>query len=180
MDWFSSDLHFGHQAMMDKRGFDSLDAMDKTIVKNWNDRVGRKDNGYLIGDISFARPGYTLDMLNEMNGTLYLIRGNHDKRMKDFVRQRFVSTFDYFELKKKECGLVVMCHYPFFVWNRSHYGTIHLHGHSHGSLPQLGKKLDVGVDAQGMAPISFEEVLERLQNVPVFYGDYHGRGSKEG
>ena len=31
--------------------------------------------------------------------------------------------------------LVVLCHYAMRVWDRSHYGSWHLYGHSHGNLP---------------------------------------------
>jgi len=42
--------------------------------------------------------------------------------------------------------LIVLCHYSLRVWDRSHYGSWHLYGHSHGNLPPLENSLDVGVD----------------------------------
>jgi len=58
---------------------------------------------------------------------------------------------------------IVMCHYPFAHWDREHYGSIHLHGHSHGKHVASGKILDVGVDCHNFYPISLEEVAEIME-----------------
>ena len=59
-----------------------------------------------------------------------------------------------------------MCHYPLLSWNGMWRGAVHLHGHQHNppcyneENRKIGlARLDVGVDAQNMAPISLEELL---------------------
>jgi calcineurin-like phosphoesterase family protein len=59
---------------------------------------------------------------------------------------------------------LVLCHYPLAVWNRRHYGSVHLHGHSHGALASIGMRLDVGVDAWDFRPCSLPEILARLNS----------------
>jgi calcineurin-like phosphoesterase family protein len=59
---------------------------------------------------------------------------------------------------------IVMCHYPFEVWDRKHYGAIHYHGHSHGELHKIDNRLDVGVDSAykllgSYRPFALEEAL---------------------
>jgi calcineurin-like phosphoesterase family protein len=48
------------------------------------------------------------------------------------------------------------------VWDESMNASWHLYGHVHGGLPehQTCLKMDVGVDACGMRPMSFGEVKE--------------------
>lgn len=58
-------------------------------------------------------------------------------------------------------------HYPMLSWPRSHYGSIQLHGHMHGSADDNMRNrqnnillYDVGVDANNFYPVSIEEILE--------------------
>jgi calcineurin-like phosphoesterase family protein len=62
------------------------------------------------------------------------------------------------------------------VWNKSHYGSIMLHGHSHGSLPGTNQSLDVGVDCWDYTPVTLEQIKRRLKSLPPFSPvDHHGR-----
>jgi hypothetical protein len=46
------------------------------------------------------------------------------------------------------------------TWNKSHRGSWHLYGHSHGTLPDdpHSMSFDVGVDCHNYRPLSFEQV----------------------
>jgi len=48
------------------------------------------------------------------------------------------------------------------VWDRSHHGSWHLFGHSHGHVTTVGRSLDVGVDAWDFHPVSLIEVTTAL------------------
>lgn len=65
--------------------------------------------------------------------------------------------------------LIILCHYPFLTWNKFHYGSWHLHGHCHGTLPDdpSALRLDVGVDCHNFLPINFDRVAE-LMSVKTF------------
>jgi len=60
---------------------------------------------------------------------------------------------------------VTMSHYAMVTWASSCYGSWHLHGHSHGRLPERPEKLmfDVGVDAWGYQPVPFEAVEAKMR-----------------
>jgi calcineurin-like phosphoesterase family protein len=58
--------------------------------------------------------------------------------------------------------VVVLSHFPLEVWDRKHYGSYHLHGHSHGNLPPRGRRMDVGVDCTDFRPINLIEAMERI------------------
>ena len=64
----------------------------------------------------------------------------------------------------------VLMHFPIASWENLGRGVIHLHGHVH--LPNhrrvgSGKVMDVGVDGNGLNPISLEEVLSIMEKQPI-------------
>ena len=49
-------------------------------------------------------------------------------------------------------------------WNAKFHGSIHLHGHTHGHMytePGVNR-LEVGVDVNDYYPVSFDEIMEKL------------------
>lgn len=84
MIYFTSDLHLGHRGIisMQQRPFESVEAMNKTILMNFNAVVNKDDTVYILGDICHHM---NVDAANEiiadMNGKKYLITGKHDKNM---------------------------------------------------------------------------------------------------
>ncbi len=170
--FFSADHHFGHRAIIEYAGrpFSSVEEMNETMIGTWNARVGKRDEVYYLGDISLCRTAPTYEILQRLNGRIYLVRGNHDKSLKGAVLDRFVWVKNYYELRYEGAGIrvkgadatkIVLFHYPQEVWNKSHFGSWCLHGHCHGSLVTKRniRRLDVGVDTRDdYAPYSLEEV----------------------
>ncbi|KKN06328.1 hypothetical protein LCGC14_1078240 [marine sediment metagenome] len=133
--WFSSDHHFNHDAIRrySERPFATVEEMDVEMMSRWNAAVAPNDLVYYLGDLAFAPKDATRALLNQMHGRIYYVRGNHDRQMKGPSWDRFEWIKDYFDLKVDEQH-IVLCHYAFETWNRSHHGSWHLHGHSHGSF----------------------------------------------
>jgi calcineurin-like phosphoesterase family protein len=52
------------------------------------------------------------------------------------------------------------------TWEKSHYNSWHLFGHSHGKLPSFGKSFDIGVDTNDFYPYSFDEVKKIMDKLP--------------
>lgn len=170
--YFISDPHFGHKNIIKyaNRPFESVDNMNETIIKNWNNLIKPNDEVYILGDVSLTNQEETNKILNRLNGRLYLIKGNHEKSVMSSKenRDRFEWIKDYYELKYEYNGkrnMIVMCHYAMRVWNKSHHGSYHLYGHSHDSLEyeQWGKSMDVGIDSAARVlgeyrPFTFDEV----------------------
>lgn len=181
--WFTSDTHFGHFNIMRycNRPFSDVHEMDEAFIKNWNDRVKSSDMVYHLGDFAFCRdPRAVQERRDRLNGQIQLIWGNHDKGA---VRQTraFIWQGPYKEIKVGEQSIVLL-HYAMRIWNKAHYGSWHLYGHSHNTLPDNPNSLsfDVGVDAQNYASISFEEVRERMSRKKFVPIDSHvGRKKAE-
>ena len=165
MIYFTADLHFHHQNIIAhaKRPFSSVEEMDRVLAENWNRRVAPQDEVYILGDLTLEGAAQAAELLWQLNGQKYLVRGNHDRftGQADFPPEQLVWVRDYYELCQDHQRLI-LCHYPFLEWNHA----LHLHGHRHGR-PEDNEgnwaagvlRYDVGVDANGFAPVSLPEIL---------------------
>lgn len=161
--FFTSDTHFGHKKMAALRGFADVDEMNERMVEVWNSIVPRTGVVYHMGDVSFMSKAKTQALLYRLNGSICLVRGNHDGDSTTKTT-RFMWVRDYYELKVEDTDVrIIMCHYAFRVWNMSHYGTWNLHGHSHGNLPPIGGQMDVGVDTNRLSPYTYAAVAANMR-----------------
>ena len=168
--WFTADHHFGHANVIryDERPYGSVQEMDEDLITRWNETVAPKDVVYHLGDIFlYNKVSDARAVRARLNGTIRLIHGNHDS-VADSMKEGFDWIKDYYELKVPDPDahggkqLVVLCHYAFRVWNRSHHGSYHLYGHSHGSLPDdpHARSFDAGCMLHDYRPISYARVKE--------------------
>ncbi len=185
--YFTSDTHWFHANVIkySRRPFASVEDMNEALIDNWNKTVGPQDTVWHLGDFSFGTPTQTAVLLRRLNGHKHLVLGNHDQGIvhysSKFLRAGlFESIQPYKELKLDP--LICLFHYGARVWNKSHYGSILLYGHSHGSLPPYGKSVDVGVDSQEISPeyrpYSLDEVLTYMKDRAFIQVDHHGSASE--
>ncbi len=191
--WFTSDSHFGHDRIIKycKRPFVNVTEMDKALIENWNAVVGPDDIVFHLGDFAWGGSEAWNNVLDRLNGHIYLVLGNHD--MKN-LRQGYISKFEAVAFQMYiyiDGRAVYLNHYPFLCYGGSYRGeqaVWQLFGHVH-SQPQhyniddindpevkeiLGKdtyrlqylmptQYDVGVDNNNYRPVSWEEVKEKIQ-----------------
>lgn len=181
--FFTSDLHVGHANILkySKRPFADLDEMHSELVRRWNSVVGPKDEVYVVGDFAYkCHPGTLRRFAESLNGTMYLVRGNHDKAsVSHFAWVKDLHTIHVQDGDRVQ--RIVLCHYAMRVWNTSHHGTWHLYGHSHGNLKDDPNSLsfDVGVDCWDYTPVSYEQVKARMATKTWKPIDHHGRDDHE-
>lgn len=155
----------------------AVKRMDDTIIKNINDRVGRKDRLYHCGDFAFAYDKVYLETCREYRDrincqNIFMIFGNHDKEILGKAGFIWATPAKVVEINGT---YIHLSHNPIFpgCWDRSHYGSWHLFGHVHGSLdghrigefksvPPWALMLDVGVDSHNFFPWHFEEIREHM------------------
>lgn len=180
--WFISDTHFFHKNIIDysNRPFSTVEEMNETIIKNWNDYVTPTDIVYHLGDFAMGTDfDSIISICGNLNGFIHLVPGNHDTNKKlDIYAKYFTIEPPLLHLRKPD---VVLCHYPLAVWNGNHYGFPHLHGHSHGTFFQEGKCLDVGVDVEPKyRPKHWDELKEQLNRIEYTQKDHHAEIIREG
>lgn len=168
MIYFISDLHFWHTNVINHAGrpFSSAEEMNQTLITNWNYRVRDTDEIFVLGDLTLKGASYANEILPQLHGRKYLIKGNHDRfaDQESFDKSLFIWIKDYHELKYQKERFILF-HYPIDRWNHFYHGSIHLHGHSHNfsdynvrNVENGLRRIDVGVDANQMAPVSIEEI----------------------
>ena len=121
MRYYIADPHFFHGALntkMDRRGFESVEAMNDYMLRQWNRKVRKNDEVVILGDLSWGKAEETNELLERLNGRLYLIQGNHDRflKNKDYNAGRFVWIKPYEELQDNK-RKVILCHYPIMCYN---------------------------------------------------------------
>jgi calcineurin-like phosphoesterase family protein len=172
MIYFTADCHFNHKKIIElmHRPFSSIGEMNTTIINAWNKKVKKDDEIYVLGDFCWS-DGWHKDksLLDSLNGRKTLILGNHD-RFTNHAR-----TNSWFEIANyKEIFIdnyrVVLFHYPILEWNEAYKNSVHLHGHTHGTVnlreyqTRHGNKqcYDVGMDFNDFVPLSWEELKVKL------------------
>jgi len=161
MIWFTSDQHFNHENIIElcSRPFDKLETMNKTIIRNYNELVGKNDRVYFIGDIFWGNHENELrKILERLNGEKCLILGNHDK-LNPFLYEELGFKQVATSLKVEEFVLVhdpaksiVDRNIPFIC------------GHVHELFKVQKNVLNVSVDAWDFKPVSIEEARTHLFN----------------
>jgi calcineurin-like phosphoesterase family protein len=164
--FFTADTHLGHSAIIRfcSRPFLNVEEMNEIIIKNWNLKVKPQDRVYIIGDFAFGSREKILNYTQKLNGHKILIVGNHDNIGQP---KNYGFAEKYQLLTAKINGIyITMCHYAMRTWEKSHYDSWHIYGHSHGMLEAIGKSWDVGVDNNGFAPVEFEELKRIMDSQP--------------
>lgn len=159
--FFSADWHVGHHNVIkySNRPFSNVDDMNHALITNYNSMVS--DNDYFIhaGDFTLvAQAAYANDIIRQLNGQKLFLIGSHDYWMHGKGLQMWEGNI--------EGQYVVANHYPMYSWPRSHYGSLLLHGHHHGTFDAPCKALDIGVDTNNFFPYSFDKIIDLMKLKP--------------
>ncbi len=175
--WFTSDTHFYHDQdfLYGPRGYKSIEEMNEAAMECWNSVVKSGDIVYHLGDVLMNH--YDINIINRLNGTIFLVRGNHDTDNKlsaiaatgKLANTSCVPTSELIKFGKLS---LFICHYPVLTANfdDKHFSqhVINLHGHTH----QKGNWLfadnpfiyHVGLDSHDMKPVHIEEIIADIRN----------------
>jgi len=158
--FITSDTHFNHKNIIRycNRPFVCIEEMNAILIYNWNEVVGPEDTVYHLGDLFFGSRTKAEVILDQLNGSITLVLGNHDRHRKQlaFFKEMGIYTCKTFRMVLDGHELL-MVHEP---EGRAEKGSILLHGHTHCTMPRTAAGVDVGVDAWNYTPTTFEKVIE--------------------
>jgi len=164
MIYISADQHLNHKRILEysKRPFSSIEDHDETIIENINRVVKENDLFYILGDFSFYNAKGWRDKIKCRQ--VFLLRGDHDQE--NIPPYTFTNIFDLKQIKFPEYrGITqaVLCHWPFEIWPKKHYGSICLHGHTHlNHRFGIGRCLNVGCDQHNYSPITLHHAIDLI------------------
>lgn len=153
--WFISDNHFNHENIIKycNRPFENAKEMDEYMIKQWNSVVDKEDLVYHLGDFALGlKPDEYKELINKLNGNIILIRGNHERKGKEFLER-----VGFLEVHKKIIiGNYILSHRPQDE-NQIPEDFLNIHGHIHNNGYREGvdesKYINVSVEMHDYKPI---------------------------
>ncbi|MHA1408836.1 MAG: metallophosphoesterase [Candidatus Odinarchaeia archaeon] len=158
----TSDTHFNHKEIINlaNRPFTDVDDMNDTLIYKWNKTVSTNDIVFHLGDIAFNKKRIKADYwLNQLNGNIISIKGNHEKHNKCSSIQYLQSCI----IKFRSIDFFLV-HNPLNVpkyWANKWV----LHGHSHNNTPFLdveSKRINVSVENTNYKPIMLKTIVKYI------------------
>lgn len=163
-----SDLHFGHENIWKKfkmpdevtalRPFTSTVEMNETMIDNWNSVVGPKDLVLVLGDVAFSGVVYD-EVMPQLAGDKYLIRGNHDTLSETRYRchfKRILGSYDRHNF--------IYTHIPVHAQEVDRFEG-NIHGHLHASIvrdshgyPDI-RYFNASVERIGFTPMHIDTIM---------------------
>lgn len=161
-DWFIADTHFGDDRIRryENRPFTDVKQMEQVLIRNWNACVAPEDRVYVLGD--FGAEGQEAQVLSALNGTKYLVKGNHDTHSNEYYRAAgFQEVYDMPVIFN---GFWILSHDVLYVNTNMPYANLFGHVHNAPAVKHYSSQhYCVCVERIGYAPISFDEIKQKMQ-----------------
>jgi len=128
-------------------------AHNEWLIKEvFNKYVEKKDEVYILGDVSLGKRKDAEKFISRMNGNKHLIMGNHDKNIHNLGNFSEITQIKNFVFSRGGLNIhIVLCHFPMASWDRKIHGSWHLYGHVHGRFQAPGLSWDAGIDNRAVA-----------------------------
>ena len=154
MDYFISDLHFGHKNVIRfcERPFKTVDEMNCEIVKRWNEKVTDGDRVYVPGDVFLCDIDEAACWIKQLNGYKILIKGNHDYGERKMLWAGFDEFHKRLDYTMPDGRKALVQHFPLPDCLIKDYDLM-IHGHIHISDRVIGKKVNVSCDIWNYEPV---------------------------
>ena len=154
-----SDLHIGHTDIHEKwrTAYCSQSDHDECMVQAWNTVVNKNDIVKVLGDFIIGLKN--LHYINDLNGQIHWILGNHDPKitrdvLTSFPRISYVGGV----LPYKGAILSHVPVHPIELEYRNWNLNIHGHLHEEKGLPKE-KYYNVNADVMGIFPREFHSIM---------------------
>lgn len=167
---FTSNLHFRNKEVAISRGFENVEAMEVSLIHQWNKQIKPDDTVYILGGFCSIVKGALQSYMNlvyELNGQKNFILSSDDhmepfKQMMTDTNLGVINVSNYLEIMFLKQRVVLM-HYPLLEWAGMSgiRGSIHLHG---GRVESDVRKKRINVSFDQEATFySATDILNKIQ-----------------
>jgi calcineurin-like phosphoesterase family protein len=165
------------------RGFATVQEHDEAIIERWNKEVGSRDTVILAGDAAMGVRRVTLQLFKRMNGTKFLVAGNHDDCWPGHssfwtrlpMYQEVFSVVQPFMKLTMDREAVLVSHFPYRAdhtdpprFNQFRLRDERewlLHGHTHSSERRTSsREIHIGADAWNLTPVAEYRIIQMMRN----------------
>ncbi len=161
--WLISDTHFFHANIADycsrPAGWQNL------ILENWNHFIQPGDTVFHLGDLALGKKEDAEALVPLLNGKMYLLRGNHDRRSITFYQALEITLVkDPYRMETASGMRLVFSHRPIVPLQP---GMLNLHGHIHNNpAPELGPRhINLSIEVRQYRPWRLGDVLQLFRAV---------------
>jgi calcineurin-like phosphoesterase family protein len=168
--YFISDLHFGHKNLCEGLRGMSSEESDELIIKNWNQKVKKKDVVYILGDIVMEDHKKVKEYMTRLHGIKYVIGGNHDTRkVCEQLFEMGIPVMGCVNYKGFICTHIPIAQSELEVFRGNIHGHIHKksdgEGWENSTEEPTGRYYNVNCEFHNYTPIPFEEIEKYFENI---------------
>jgi calcineurin-like phosphoesterase family protein len=170
--FLTSDLHLSHdkEFVYAARGFQTVEEMNYAIIKNFHNTVRADDDLWILGDLVLGNIEDGKKFLKQLPGRIHVVCGNHDSAQRIRFYQDMGWDCQDALMDKWNGQSIYLSHFPALTGNFDpkplKREVINLHGHTHQTSNfTTGQHCmyHVGVDSHNCYPVSFDQIMEELQ-----------------
>lgn len=145
----------------ENRPFEDAIKMDQELISRWNSVVNKDDGVYILGD--FGADGREAQIINQLNGNKFLVKGNHDIKSNQYYRDSgFKEVYEHPIIIR---GFWILSHEPLYVNTNMPYANIFGHVHNSPIIKTYSKQhYCVSVERINYTPISLADIILVVQN----------------
>ena len=174
--FLTSDQHFWHdrEFIWKARGYSNVEEMNIQQILKWNEVVNWDDTVYLLGDVMLGDIDKGARCLQQLNGKIFIIRGNHDtdNRVQMYVNiSSNIQYLGYATPLKYGAYRFYLTHYPTITSNlddndslKSHiinfYGHTHQKNNFYNGIPFM---YHIGVDSHNGYPVLIDDAIKDIK-----------------
>jgi calcineurin-like phosphoesterase family protein len=161
---FTSDTFFGRRLAAVERGFQEEEEMLDSYIQKWNDRVGKNDIVYHLGNFGWD-PISTESAMIHLKGKINFIQGSYDSHL---TNASLVKTGRHTVLQNQIAIIptheIIVSHWPLLDWPGKSEGAIHVHGGEEKTSIEKGNRFNVNIKNWKSVPIELEFLQEVVQS----------------
>ena len=148
--WIIADTHFFHENI--GRYCNRPENWQTQIIQKWNQLVQPDDVVFHLGDLALARKADVKELVEQLSGRIFILRGNHDRFSRTFYQSLGITLVsDPHEMLYLSGQRLIFSHRPILPLEPD---ALNLHGHIHNNpTPELGAQhINMSVEVREYRP----------------------------